>query len=269
MRGGEERGGVDLLYWIIKNIVLGPILRVVFRPWVDGLEHVPADGAAILASNHLSFSDSIFLPLVLPRRITFLAKSDYFTGTGVKGWLTKVFFQAMGQVPVDRTGGKASEAALTTGIRILNEGSLLGLYPEGTRSPDARLYRGKTGVARMALEAGVPVIPVAMIDTEKIQPIGQVMPKVMRVGIRLGRPLDFSRYEGMAGDRFVLRSMTDEIMYELMSLSGQEYVDIYAARAKELIAAEAAKEGDSDGLITEHLDDAAIDAAAASSRLAS
>ena len=226
-----------MLYWILKRIVLGPLLRVLFRPWVDGIENIPAEGAAILASNHLSFSDSIFLPLVVDRRITFLAKSDYFTGKGIKGRLTALFFNGVGQVPVDRTGGRASEAALRTGIRILGEGQLLGLYPEGTRSPDGRLYRGKTGVARMALEAGVPVIPVAMIDTDKIQPVGQVRPNIRRVGVRIGKPLDFSRYEGMAGDRFVLRSMTDEIMYELMSLSGQEYVDIYATRAKELIAA--------------------------------
>jgi 1-acyl-sn-glycerol-3-phosphate acyltransferase len=244
--GATAAREVRVLYWILKRIVLGPVLRVFFRPWVEGLENIPAGGAAILASNHLSFSDSIFLPLVVDRRITFLAKSDYFTGTGVKGFLTKIFFHATGQVPVDRTGGRASEAALRTGLRILGEGELLGVYPEGTRSPDGRLYRGKTGVARMALEAGVTVIPVAMIDTDKIQPVGQVRPKIMRVGVRIGRPLDFSRYEGMAGDRFVLRSMTDEIMYELMMMSGQEYVDMYATRAKELIATRAADEARGD-----------------------
>ena len=147
---------------------------------------------------------------------------------------------AAGQVPVDRSGGRASEAAITTGVRILNKGELLGIYPEGTRSPDGRLYRGKTGVARMALEAKVPVIPVAMIDTDKIQPPGRVWPKIMRVKIAIGEPLDFSRYEGMEGDRFILRSMTDEIMYELMQLSGQEYVDIYATKAKSLLAQTAA-----------------------------
>jgi 1-acyl-sn-glycerol-3-phosphate acyltransferase len=225
-----------MLYWALKYLTLGPVLRVFFRPWVQGMENIPESGGAILASNHLSFSDSLFLPLVCPRRVTFLAKSEYFTGPGLKGWLTKIFFTAAGQVPVDRTGGRASEAAMETSLRILNEGSLLGIYPEGTRSPDGNLYRGKTGVARMALDAGVPVIPVAMIDTEKIQPIGRLIPKIMRVGIRIGEPLDFSRYEGFDGDRFVLRSMTDEIMYELMELSGQEYVDMYATRAKELIA---------------------------------
>jgi 1-acyl-sn-glycerol-3-phosphate acyltransferase len=220
-----------VFYWVVKGI-LTPILRTLFRPWIDHPEHIPTDGPAILASNHLSFSDSIFLPLVIPRRVTFLAKADYFTGKGVKGKLNKAFFSGVGQVPIDRSGGAASDAALRTAKRILAEGNLLGLYPEGTRSPDGRLYRGKTGVARMALEAGVPVIPVAMINTDVVQPTGKVIPRLGRVGIRVGRPLDFSRYQGMEGDRFVLRSITDEIMYELMLLSGQEYVDQYATKAK-------------------------------------
>ncbi|MCU1601036.1 MAG: 1-acyl-sn-glycerol-3-phosphate acyltransferase, partial [Frankiales bacterium] len=220
-----------MFYWVVKAI-LTPILRTLFRPWIDHPEHIPSDGPAILASNHLSFSDSIFLPLVVTRRVTFLAKADYFTGKGVKGRLNKMFFAGVGQVPIDRSGGAASEAALNTAKRILAEGNLLGLYPEGTRSPDGRLYRGKTGVARMALEAGVPVIPVAMINTDVVQPTGKVIPRLGRVGIKVGKPLDFSRYEGMEGDRFVLRSITDEIMYELMLLSGQEYVDTYATKAK-------------------------------------
>lgn len=221
-----------MLYWLMKYVLVGPWLRLLYRPWVQGLEHIPDDGPAILASNHLSFSDSIFLPLMVDRHITFLAKSDYFTGRGPKGRLIAWFFGAVGQVPVDRTGGRASEAAITTGLRVLGEGSLLGIYPEGTRSPDGRLYRGKTGVARMALESQVPVIPVAMINTRHIQPPGKVIPRIARVGIRIGEPLDFSRYEGMEDDRFVLRSVTDELMYELMELSGQEYIDIYASRAK-------------------------------------
>ncbi len=221
-----------MFYWILKRVVLGPILRVIFRPWVEGLENIPEEGGAILASNHLSFSDSIFLPLVVPRRVTFLAKSDYFNGRGVKGRLTAGFFKSAGQLPVDRSGGAASEAALSTGLRVLNEGHMLGIYPEGTRSPDGRLYRGKTGMARMALEARVPVLPVAMIGTDLIQPIGKRIPRIMRVGIKIGAPLDFARYEGMESDRFVLRSITDEVMYELMDLSSQEYVDVYAAKAK-------------------------------------
>jgi len=221
-----------VVYWVLKKILLGPWLRLIFRPWVEGLENVPSDGPAILASNHLSFSDSIFLPLMVPRRVTFLAKQEYFTGSGFKGWFSKLFFSSIGQVPIDRSSGAAAKAALETGKRILAEGKLLGIYPEGTRSPDGRLYRGKTGVARMALEAGVPVIPCAMIDTDKVQPIGHAMPRIRRVGVRIGKPLDFSRYEGLAGDRFVERSMADEIMYELMLLSGQEYVDLYAAKVK-------------------------------------
>ena len=223
-----------VFYWLTKMVVLGPVLRGLWRPWAEGLENIPEDGAAILASNHLSFSDSFFMPLLVPRRkVTFLAKAEYFTTPGFKGFLSKMFFAGVGQVPIDRDDPDASRAALTTGVRVLREGKLLGIYPEGTRSPDGRLHRGKTGVARMALEAGVPVIPVAMIGTDTIQPTGRRIPKLRpRPGVRFGKPLDFSRYEGMAGDRFVERSLTDEIMYELMQLSGQEYVDVYAAKVK-------------------------------------
>jgi len=218
-----------VFYWIVKNLVLGPILLRVFRPWLKGVENVPVSGAAILASNHLSFIDSVFLPLVLRRPVVFLAKSEYFTGRGFKGWLVRQFFLASGQLPIDRSGGKASEDALFTGVNVLSEGKLLGIYPEGTRSPDGRIYRGRTGIARMALESGVPVIPVAMIDTEKVMPIGVKIPKVQRIGIVFGSPLDFSRFAGYENDRFVLRAITDEIMHELVGLSGQEYVDEYAS----------------------------------------
>ena len=228
-----------MFYWVLKTVVLGPILKLLFRPWVEGEENIPEDGAAIFASNHLSFSDSIFLPLVVPRRMTFLAKSDYFTGRGIKGRLTAAFFRGVGQLPVDRSGGRAGEAALRSGLRVLRRGELLGIYPEGTRSPDGRLYRGRTGVARMALEGGVKVLPVAMIGTDKAQPSGKKIPRLMRIGIKIGAPLDFSRYEGMEDDRFVLRSITDEIMYELMLLSGQEYVDMYATSMKDRILAAA------------------------------
>ncbi len=227
-----------MFYWLLKRVILGPILNLLFRPRVEGLENLPETGPAILASNHLSFSDSIFLPLASPRRITFLAKAEYFTGRGIKGRLTKAFFAGVGQVPIDRSGGAASEAAVRKGLEILGQGELLGIYPEGTRSPDGRLYRGKTGIARMALEAGAPVIPVAMIDTFDVQPTGKLIPKIQRIGIRIGEPLDFSRYEGLSTDRFVLRSITDEIMYELMQLSGQEYVDTYASKAKSELAAQ-------------------------------
>ena len=226
-----------MLYWFFKYFGIGPVVKGIWHPTVEGLEHVPEKGPAIFASNHVSFSDSIFLPLAVPRRITFLAKSDYFTGRGVKGKLTKAFFAGVGQVPVDRSGGKASEAALQAGLSILRNGDLLGIYPEGTRSPDGRLYRGKTGVARMALEARVPVLPAAMIGTFEIQPPGQAVPSRGPIHVKIGKPLDFSRYYGREHDRFVLRAVTDEIMYELMQLSGQEYVDYYASRAREQHAA--------------------------------
>ncbi|CAN5329633.1 lysophospholipid acyltransferase family protein [soil metagenome] len=223
---------VGVFYWVLKFVLVGPILRLLFRPEVQGLENIPSKGPAILASNHLSFSDSMFLPLMVPRRVTFLAKSEYFTGKGIKGFLSRSFFAGAGQVPIDRASRTAAKDALDTGTRILREGKLLGIYPEGTRSPDGRLYRGKTGLARMALETGAVVIPVVMIDTEKIQPIGKKIPRIHKVRIRIGAPLDFFRYEGLSGDRFVERSMTDEVMYELMLLSGQQYVDLYAAKVK-------------------------------------
>jgi 1-acyl-sn-glycerol-3-phosphate acyltransferase len=220
-------------FWLAKFVFLGPLLRLIWRPWIEGRENIPADRPAILASNHLSFSDSFFLPLLMPRKVTFLAKAEYFTTPGIKGFFSRLFFSGVGQVPIDRDGADAARAALTTGVRVLSEGKLLGIYPEGTRSPDGRLYRGKTGVARLALESGAVVIPVVMVNTDKIQPTGRLLPKLRpRPGVRVGKPLDFSRYEGMAGDRFVERSVADEIMYELMQLAGQEYVDQYAAKVK-------------------------------------
>ena len=226
-----------MFYWLMKRVLGGPLLRGMFRPWVRGIEHVPAEGGAILASNHLAVIDSFVLPLVLDREIVFIGKSEYFTGIGIKGRLQAGFFRGVGTIPVDRSGGKASEAALNTGLKRLREGGLFGIYPEGTRSPDGRLHRGKTGVARLALESGVPVVPVAMINTEVAQPLGKVLPRPVRIGIVFGEPLDFSRYQGMQEDRFILRSVTDEIMYSLMRLSGQEYVDVYAATQKARLAA--------------------------------
>jgi 1-acyl-sn-glycerol-3-phosphate acyltransferase len=193
---------VYVFYWVVKAI-LWPLLRL-FRPWAEGTENVPREGPAIIASNHLSFSDHFFAPLPLPRKVIFLAKSEYFTGRGLKGLFSKAFFSGMGQIPVDRSGGEASERALRTGLRVLAYGNLLGIYPEGTRTPDGRLYRGKTGVPRLRI----------------------------RPGVRFGKPLGFSRYYGLESDRIVLRAITDEIMYEVMKLSGQEYVDEYAQRAK-------------------------------------
>jgi 1-acyl-sn-glycerol-3-phosphate acyltransferase len=221
-----------MFYWVVKAI-LWPFLRLVFRPWAEGTELVPKTGPAILASNHLSFSDHFFAPLPLPRKVVFLAKSEYFTGSGLKGLFSKAFFSGVGQIPVDRSGGAASERALATGLRALANGYLLGIYPEGTRTPDGRLFRGKTGVARLALEAKVPVIPCAMVGGFEFQPPGTIAPRLrVRPGVRFGKPLDFSRYYGMENDRIVLRAVTDEIIYEIMRLSGQEYVDEYAQRNK-------------------------------------
>ncbi|MTE24406.1 lysophospholipid acyltransferase family protein [Microbacterium sp. ZXX196] len=232
-----------MIYWILKYLVIGPVLKAIFRPWITGADHIPSQGAAILTSNHLSVMDSIFLPLMIDRPMSFLAKAEYFTGRGLKGWATKWFMKGTGQIPIDRSGGSASEAALNTALQVIGRGDLLGIYPEGTRSPDGRLYKGRTGLARMALVAKVPVIPVVMVDTDTMMPIGATVPRIMRVGMIIGEPLDFSRYEGLEDDRFVLRSVTDEIMVALQQLGGQEYVDDYAsahrARAEERGAAAA------------------------------
>ena len=206
---------------------LTPYLRLFFRIRVEGRQHIPAQGPAILASNHISFCDSFFLPLVVPRRVRYVAKAEYFDN-----WKVAWFFRANGHIPIRRGEGADWKRAMEAAAEALDAGELFGIYPEGTRSPDGRLYRGRTGVARLALKAGVPVLPVAMVDTHLVQPPGRVVPKIARIGVRIGAPLDFSRYKGLEEDRFVLRSVTDELMYELMQLSGQEYVDVYASNAK-------------------------------------
>jgi 1-acyl-sn-glycerol-3-phosphate acyltransferase len=232
-----------LTYWLLKHILLGPLLRLIYRPKADGVDNVPATGAAILAPNHLSFIDSLFIPLLTKRRLVYIGKADYFDK-----WRTRWFVKAVGVIPVRREGGSAGEAAIQTGIRLLREGHLIAIYPEGTRSPDGRLYRGKTGVARMALEAQVPVIPVAVEGTDEIMPIGMRFPRTIpgRVRVQFGRPLRFDRHYDTPKDRFVLRSVTDEIMYEIMMLSGQEYVDEYALKVKKEIA-----EGDRSPMVPE------------------
>ncbi|MEU6737374.1 lysophospholipid acyltransferase family protein [Streptomyces physcomitrii] len=230
-----------MFYYVLKYVLLGPFLRLAFRPRIEGLEHVPEEGAAIVAGNHLSFSDHFVMPAILKRRITFLAKAEYFTGPGIKGRLTAAFFHSVGQIPVDRSGKKAGQAALREGLGVLGKGELLGIYPEGTRSHDGRLYKGKVGVAAMALKAGVPVVPCAMIGTFEAQPPGQRLPSLRRIAIRFGEPLDFSRYAGMEDERVILRAVTDEIMYAILRLSDQEYVDEYAAVVKAEEAAEQKK----------------------------
>lgn len=222
-----------MFYWFLKVVAVGPWIRLVFRPRSEGEHHVPPSGPAILASNHLSYADWLFMPLVIPRRVTFVAKAEYFTESGFKGWLKRRFFSGAGQVPIDRSGANAAEGALKSALQVLEAGELFGIYPEGTRSPDGRLYRGRTGVARLALESGVPVIPVAVLGTDQVAPPGKKFGRVIRPTVRFGEPLDFSRYDGMQGDRYILRSITDEVMYEIMRLSGQEYVDVYATKARE------------------------------------
>ena len=226
-----------MFWWVVKAI-LGPILTLVWRPRYEGLKHVPRVGPAILACNHLSFADHFFGPLPLRRPVVFLGKREYFTGKGIKGLISKGFFTGVGVIPLDRTGGGASEEALQTGLRVLREGKLLGIYPEGTRAPDERLYRGKTGVARLALESRVPVVPMAMINTFELMPSGQIRPHLRpRPGVRFGPPLDFSDYFDKAEDRRVLRAVTDEIMQAIRELSEQEYVDRYASDVKAEMAA--------------------------------
>ncbi|MEU0039016.1 MULTISPECIES: lysophospholipid acyltransferase family protein [unclassified Streptomyces] len=229
-----------MFYYVLKHVLLGPLLRLVFRPRIEGLEHVPPSGGAIVAGNHLSFSDHFLMPAILKRRITFLAKAEYFTGPGIKGRLTAAFFRSAGQIPVDRSGKEAGQAAIREGLGVLRQGHLLGIYPEGTRSHDGRLYKGKVGVAAMALKARVPVVPCAMIGTFEAQPPGQKIPDLHPVVIRFGEPLDFSRYAGMENEKVILRAVTDEIMYAILALSGQEYVDRYAADVKAEAAAESA-----------------------------
>ncbi|MEE9244221.1 MAG: lysophospholipid acyltransferase family protein [Mycobacterium sp.] len=219
-------------YWLFKFIFMGPVLSLLGRPKIEGLENVPQSGAVILASNHLAVADSFYLPLVVSRRITFLAKAEYFTGSGIKGWFTRWFYTVAGQVPIDRANADSAHSALATAERIVGEGKLLGMYPEGTRSPDGRLYKGKTGLARLALQTQVPVIPVAMIGTDSVNPPGSKMWRFGRVQVKFGQPMDFSRFDGLAGNRFIERAVIDEVMYELMQLSGQEYVDLYAADIK-------------------------------------
>ena len=216
------------MYWVIKAI-LKPILKFIYRIRIEGLENVPKGGPAIIAANHLSFLDSFFIPLSVPRRkVTYLAKSDYF-----KSWKTAWFFKMVGQIPTEREGGAKSQRSLDIALGVLDDGMLLGIYPEGTRSPDGYLHRGRTGVARLALTAGAPVIPCGLVGTDKVQPKDAKFPRITgrpKVNVRFGTPIDTTRYEGREADRLVLRSVTDELMYEIMQLSGQEYVDEYASR---------------------------------------
>jgi 1-acyl-sn-glycerol-3-phosphate acyltransferase len=222
-----------MFWFVMKYIVLGPILRLFWRPKATGVENIPEDGAAIVAINHQSFLDDFLLPLVLrKRKIRMMAKADYFDK-----WYSAWFFKATGCIPVRREGGSAGAEALRSAIDALKKGELVGIFPEGTRSPDGRLYRGKTGVARLALEAQVPIIPVALKGSYEAWPYDKKLPRPGHVQIVIGKPLDVSRHYATPADRFVLRSVTDEVMYEIMLLSGQEYVDDYGMKAKRQLEA--------------------------------
>lgn len=228
--GGEIQplGSPHMAYWFMKRLI-GPVLRFFYRVRVEGLENVPDAGGVIMASNHVSFSDSIFLPLVLKRRITFVAKAEYFEDPK-----TAWFFRAVGQIPIKRNGGSASQRALESAREVVEQGGIFGIYPEGTRSPDGRLYKGHTGVARLALSCRAPVLAVAMIGTREAQPIGQVKPNLFRpVTIKISKPIDLSRYQDQPHGQLLLRQVTDEIMFELRELSGQAYVNQYCKRQSE------------------------------------
>jgi 1-acyl-sn-glycerol-3-phosphate acyltransferase len=208
------------------------MFKLAYRPCVEGAHHVPATGAAIIASNHLSEVDSLVLPMVTLRPISFLAKAEYFTAPGLKGWASRSFFTGFGAVPVERGNGRAALAALDTAEQILGRGDLFGIYPEGTRSPDGRLHRGRVGVSRLALRTGAPVIPVGLVGTDVVQPVGQKMPGLGRVTVRFGAPLDFSKYRGLERNKTVQRAVVDEIMGAILDLSRQEYVDVYGSTVK-------------------------------------
>ena len=220
-----------MVMYAVLHTVVPPVAKLVWRPTVTGLENVPRTGPVILASNHLSFADSLVIPIVAPRKVVFLAKSDYFAGGGVKGTLQKAWFEGMGLVPVDRDDSRAAIASLDTALEVLGRGEAFGIYPEGTRSRDGRLYRGRTGVAHLALTAGVPVVPVGLTGTERLQPVGARFPRIVPITVRFGAPIEVvGRYDGVALGK-ARRVVTDEIMTAIQALSGQEEAGIYNDRA--------------------------------------
>jgi 1-acyl-sn-glycerol-3-phosphate acyltransferase len=229
-----------------SRIVAGPFLRGLWRPEVTGAEHVPATGGAILASNHLSILDSVFLPFMLKRPVTFTAKSEYFTSRHPAMRLMGTYLRATGQIPVDRDGARAAQQMLDGALALLRQGELFGIYPEGTRSPDGRLYRARPGVGWLALNSGLPVIPVAMFGTDRVLPPGHSVPRLGKVRIKIGKPLTFRAEAGGAGTgrpeapAKLRRAIADEVLQAIHELSGQEYVPMYASVRKEQLAAEAA-----------------------------
>lgn len=227
-------------YWTFKNILFGPALRVWNRPWSENMDRIPESGPAILASNHQAVMDSFYFPLLCPRQIIFLAKEEYFTTPGFVGRMQNWFFSSVGQVPIRRTGANAADDMLASAKRILEADELFGIYPEGTRSPDGRVYRGRTGMARVAMETGIDVIPIAMIDSRKANPIGTWIPRPAKVGVRVGEPIDPHAWAAQRGldpkEHETQRAFTDFFMHELAALVGQPYVDVYASDVKTSLA---------------------------------
>ena len=221
-----------MLYEVV-HAVLPPLAKLYWRPRIEGLENIPSTGPVIMASNHLSFADSMVIPFFVPRKVVFLAKEDYFTGTGVKGALIRGWFEGIGMVPVDRDDTKAALASLDIALAVLRRGEAFGIYPEGTRSRDGRLYRGRTGVAHLALTSGAPVVPVGLTGTEHIQPVGSTLPRRAVVTVRFGEPLRFEgRYDGVPAGR-ARREVTDVVMNEIQKLSGQPFAGVYNERPAE------------------------------------
>jgi 1-acyl-sn-glycerol-3-phosphate acyltransferase len=222
----------------VSKLIGGPFMRLLWQPKVTGIENVPASGGAIIASNHLSIVDSLFLPLVVPRQVTFAAKSEYFTGTGLINRVTAAYLRATKQLSVDRTGARAGQAMLEAALGLVQQGGLFAIYPEGTRSPDGRLYRGRVGVGWLALHSGLPVIPVGMSGTERVLPPGHTLPRFASgIRIRIGEPLTFDAYKGQPCGARQRRAVTDEVMKSIQALTGQEYVPMYASARKEQLAA--------------------------------
>jgi 1-acyl-sn-glycerol-3-phosphate acyltransferase len=221
----------------MSRLVAGPFLRLLARPSVIGAEHIPSSGAAILASNHLSVIDSVYLPLLVERPVSFAAKAEYFTGTGLRDRVVGAYLRSTNQLPTDRAGGQAAMAMLDAALNLLKAGQLFGIYPEGTRSPDGRLYRGRTGVGFLALNSGAPVIPVAMVGTDHMLPPGRRIPRPGKIEIRIGEPLEFAEFRGQPAGARQRRAVTDEVVQAIQKLSGQEYVPMYASVRKEELAA--------------------------------
>ena len=221
----------------VSRVLAGPILHLLWRPEVTGLEHIPASGGAILASNHLSIVDSVFLPLMISRPVTFAAKSEYFTGTRLVDRITGTYLRATKQLSVDRAGARAAQDMLESALGLMQDGALFGIYPEGTRSPDGRLYRGRTGIGWLALSSGLPVIPVAMIGTDRVLPPGSKIPRVSRIRVKIGAPLTFEALQARGTGARQRRAVTDEVMQSIRALSGQEYVPVYASVRKDELAA--------------------------------